>query len=443
MTRSRGDALVVHMVALAASIALLGAPSFVPARIVGAFRSGVLRGVPRSGAAGGHKPTQSREGGGVTAMLGFATAAGVAVGVLSKRRTAKTVRQYTTDQILPKMEWLSAGFGEGDLEPGEIRTVTLAGLDVAVGKTEDGKVFAGLKGFRCVFGGFAVASMTRFQGDAFIRMAFLMVSMVFLGVLSFVPAQTSGVLRGAPHTGAAGGQKHTQSQEGDSMMPMLGFATAGGVAFGVLTRRQTSKTRRRYTTDQILPKMEWLSAGFGDSDLEPGEIRTVTLAGLDVAVGKTEDGKVFAVAKDGVVSAGFGDSDLEPGEIRTVTLAGLDVAVGKTEGGKVFAVGDKAPPTGISLSQGGYVEGNNVVEPQYGSKFDAFTGDVTEWCTFPPLLGAAIGAFMGGPTMIAVFNCRGGGNIQVEVDTNARKAYEADYWKGLLDAQGKNDGTYY
>jgi len=23
------------------------------------------------------------------------------------------------------------------------------------------------------------------------------------------------------------------------------------------------------------------------------------------------------------------------------------------------------------------------------------------------------------------------------------QAYEADYWKGLLDAQGKNDGTYY
>lgn len=67
---------------------------------------------------------------------------------------------------------------------------------------------------------------------------------------------------------------------------------------------------------------------------------------------------------------------------------------------------------------------------------------------------------MGGPTMISVFNVRGGGGggggglfggggggggggIQVEVDKNARKAYEADYWKGLLDAQGKNDGTYY
>eukprot|EP00971_Amphidinium_carterae_P230203 4568750-Amphidinium_carterae.1 len=33
--------------------------------------------------------------------------------------------------------------------------------------------------------------------------------------------------------------------------------------------------------------------------------------------------------------------------------------------------------------------------------------------------------------------------IEVQVDTNAKKAYEADYWKGVLDAQGKNDGTYY
>jgi len=240
--------------------------------------------------------------------------------------------------------------------------------------------------------------MTRLQGDAFIRTMALTVSMVFLGALSFIPARTTGV-KWALRSGAVQGQK-PMHREGDGMTAMFGFATAAGVAFGVLSRRQTKKTTRHYTTEKILPRMEWLSAGFGDNDLEPGELRTVTLAGLDVAVGKTDSGKIFAV-------------------------------------------GDKAPPTGISLSQGGYVEGDNVVEPQYGSKFDAFTGDVTEWCTFPPLLGAAVGAFMGGPTMIATFNCRGGGEIQVEVDTNARKAYEADYWKGILDAQGKNDGTYY
>ena len=37
----------------------------------------------------------------------------------------------------------------------------------------------------------------------------------------------------------------------------------------------------------------------------------------------------------------------------------------------------------------------------------------------------------------------GSGEVEVLVDTNAKKAYEANYWKGLLDAQGKDDGTYY
>jgi len=68
-------------------------------------------------------------------------------------------------------------------------------------------------------------------------------------------------------------------------------------------------------------------------------------------------------------NAGFGFGDLENGEIRTVTLVGLDIAIGKTDTGKLFAVGDKAPPTGVSLSQGGYVEGETVVEPQYGYAF--------------------------------------------------------------------------
>merc|ERR1719412_748901 len=203
-------------------------------------------------------------------------------------------------------------------------------------------------------------------------------SIVLIGGISFVPARMAGAMSGAPRSGAAWGQMPAQSPEGHSMMAVLAFATTAGVVAGVMKKRP-SKTARHYTTAKILPNMQYLSAGFGGNDLEQGEIRTVTLAGLDIAIGKTESGKLFAV-------------------------------------------GDKAPPTGISLSQGGYVEGECVVEPQYGSKFDVF---------------------MGGPTMIATFQCRDGGSIQVEVDTNARKAYEADYWKGLLDAQGKNDGTYY
>lgn len=250
--------------------------------------------------------------------------------------------------------------------------------------------------------------MVSFRRDACTLGVALAASMVFLGALSFVPSHINSALRGAPHSSAARGESHQQQYQGcGASAAVLALATAAGVAAGMMKKRP-NKTARHYSTEVILPNMVWQSAGFGSSELEQGEIRTVTLAGLDIAIGKTDSGKLFAV-------------------------------------------GDKAPPTGISLSQGGYIEGETVVEPQYGSKFDPFTGDVTEWCTFPPILGPAIGLFMGGPTMIATFNVReggggfggGGGGVQVEVDTNARKAYEADYWKGLLDAQGKNDGTYY
>ena len=33
--------------------------------------------------------------------------------------------------------------------------------------------------------------------------------------------------------------------------------------------------------------------------------------------------------------------------------------------------------------------------------------------------------------------------IQVEVDVNYKAAYESNYWRGILDAQGKTDGGYY
>merc|ERR1719471_2195684 len=101
--------------------------------------------------------------------------------------------------------------------------------------------------------------MTRLHSDTFMRMVALMVSMVFLGTLSFVPAQTTG-LKWVRHSGAARGQQPTQSRNGDGMTAMFGFATAAGVAVGVLSRRPKSKTTRHYTTEQILPKMEWLSA---------------------------------------------------------------------------------------------------------------------------------------------------------------------------------------
>lgn len=144
---------------------------------------------------------------------------------------------------------------------------------------------------------------------------------------------------------------------------------------------------------------------------------------------------------------GYKGKDLQPGDLKTVFVAGCDICVGKTASGKLFCLGDKLPPTGISLSVGGEVVGEKVKEAQYGNIFDPFTGQPEgAWCPEPPLIGAFVGTFMGGAYPVATFETRQnflGGDIEVLIDINAKKAYEADYWKGILDAQGKDDGSYY
>jgi len=146
------------------------------------------------------------------------------------------------------------------------------------------------------------------------------------------------------------------------------------------------------------------------------------------------------------VKAGVKSGSLAAGELRTVQLEGCDVCIGKTDSGKLFAVGDKAPPTGTSLSIGGEVAGDTVVDGQYGSSFNVFTGEVVEWCPTPPILGSIVGSFMGGRTNLPVLDVRVaffGDDVEVLCDLNAKKSYESDYWRGVLDAQGKDDGTYY
>lgn len=38
---------------------------------------------------------------------------------------------------------------------------------------------------------------------------------------------------------------------------------------------------------------------------------------------------------------------------------------------------------------------------------------------------------------------KSGAFIQVEVDVAYKQNYESNYWRGILDAQGKTDGGYY
>jgi len=166
--------------------------------------------------------------------------------------------------------------------------------------------------------------------------------------------------------------------------------------------KEESKTQAKYTTQVILPALQWLKAGVKASDIAPTQL----------------------IAKN---------------------LGGVDVLIGKTEGGKVFVVGNLCPHIGTPMSEGADVIGDVIVCPLHGSSFNVSSGELIDWCVSPPIIGPLTGLVVEKKNL-AVFDSRTsffGGDVEVLVDTNAKKAYEADYWKGVLDAQGKNDGTYY
>jgi len=180
----------------------------------------------------------------------------------------------------------------------------------------------------------------------------------------------------------------------------LTLAAAAGVA-----KRRTSKTTTQYTTQVILPALQWLKSGINLGDLNPKEL----------------------VAK---------------------TIGGNDVLIGKDESGTLFCVANLCPHIGTPMSEGADVIGDVIVCPLHGSSFSTKTGSMIDWCPSPPIIGPLTGLIVDKKNLL-IFETRsgglfgGGGEVEVLVDTNAKKAYEADYWKGILDAQGKNDGTYY
>mmetsp|Transcript_68435 Transcript_68435/g.107586 ORF Transcript_68435/g.107586 Transcript_68435/m.107586 type:complete len:240 (+) Transcript_68435:62-781(+) len=211
-----------------------------------------------------------------------------------------------------------------------------------------------------------------------------------------------------PVTKAAGFVGHVGRANASSgvQAPVMaaGVATVVGLLAGARKHRTPRSTLCKYTTKTIIPSLAWLK-----TSIKGGE--------------------------------------LGAGDLRGIGLAGCDVCIGRTDSGKLFALGDKAPPTGSSLSVGAVVAGEKVVDAQFGNTFDVFTGQPQgDWCPSPPIIGSFVGWFMGERQALATFEVREtffGGEVEVLIDTNAKSAYEANYWKGLLDAQGKDDGTYY
>jgi len=134
-------------------------------------------------------------------------------------------------------------------------------------------------------------------------------------------------------------------------------------------------------------------------------------------------------------------SDLVPGKMITGLKFGQEVAFTKV-GGKLYGISNRLPPTGQPAALG-KIEGNTVTEGLSGTQYSLITGKVVgKWCPSP--LGSILLGRLFGEEDVQVYKVREqGGKIQVNINVNAKKQFENEYWRGILDAQGKVDGGYY
>ncbi|KAF6000832.1 hypothetical protein CCYA_CCYA18G4491 [Cyanidiococcus yangmingshanensis] len=135
-------------------------------------------------------------------------------------------------------------------------------------------------------------------------------------------------------------------------------------------------------------------------------------------------------------------SDLQPGELRTVTVASQLVLVAVDQDGSVYASQGYCSHLAVPLDTGSIADGVLTCS-QHRSSFDLKTGEVISWCTFPPILGPLLGKLQPA-TPISVFPVReNAGYIEAYLQVDAREDFEKQYWRGILDAQGKATGGYY
>merc|ERR1711933_12321 len=113
--------------------------------------------------------------------------------------------------------------------------------------------------------------------------------------------------------------------------------------------------------------------------------------------------------------------------------------------GNLFCVGNLCPHIGTPMSEGADVIGDVIVCPLHGSSFKVTTGELIDWCPSPPIIGPLTGLPVQKKNL-AVFDVRSsffGGDIEVLVDTNAKKAWEADYWASFHPAALSHVGSAY
>jgi len=133
--------------------------------------------------------------------------------------------------------------------------------------------------------------------------------------------------------------------------------------------------------------------------------------------------------------------DVPPGSVNTGFRYGQEIAI-VNEKGTLYAISNKLPPTAQPATFGTLEGDGTIKEPISGTKFSLRTGKVVgPWC--PSLVGK-IAKLLIPPTDVPTFQVRkNGDSIQVKINVNAKAQFEQNYWRGVLDAQGKVDGGYY
>lgn len=130
-----------------------------------------------------------------------------------------------------------------------------------------------------------------------------------------------------------------------------------------------------------------------------------------------------------------------PGAATSAVAGGLAICIAVSPSGKTYALGDKCPPVNQPLSFG-KVTDETIEDPVLGTQFSLKNGEVVgKWC--PSGIGKLLGGLFA-PSGVPTYAVKNqGGNIAVQVDVNYKANYESEYWTGILDAQGKSDGSYY